>query len=54
MQQDKLDTNGDGVVSYNEFYTYYKKRGYTDIRIKKLFKSLDSNGDGVLSPNEIT
>ena len=51
--QDKLDANGDGIVSYNEFYTYYKKRNYTDTRIKKLFKSLDSNGDGVLSANEL-
>ena len=51
--QDKLDTNGDGQVSYSEFYTYYKRKGYTDIRIKKLFKSLDLNNDGVLSPNEI-
>ena len=54
MQKDKLDINGDGQVSYNEFYTYYKKKGYADIRIKKLFKSLDLNNDGVLSPNEIT
>ena len=53
MQKDTLDTNGDGLVSYNEFYTYYKKKGFADIRIKKLFKSLDLNNDGVLSPNEI-
>ena len=53
MQQDKLDANGDGIVSYSEFYRYYKKRNYTDTRIKKLFKSLDSNNDGVLTANEL-
>ena len=52
-QQDNIDLNGDGIVSYNEFYRYYKKRNYTDTRIKKLFKSLDSNNDGVLSANEL-
>ena len=53
MQQDKLDANGDGIVSYNEFYRYYKRKGYTDMGIKKLFKSLDSNNDGVLTANEL-
>ena len=51
--QNKLDTNGDGAVSYSEFYRYYKRKGYTDTGIKKLFKSLDTNGDNVLTADEL-
>ena len=53
IETNKMDTNGDGVVSYTEFFNYYKKLGYNTNRIKELFKSLDKNGDGVLSVNEL-
>jgi len=51
-RQSKLDTNGDGIVSYAEFLNYYKKLGYNTNQIKKMFRSLDRNKDGVLSKNE--
>ncbi len=54
IETNKMDTNGDGVVSYTEFFNYYKKLGYSTNRIKELFRSLDKNGDGVLSVNELS
>ncbi|KAG5560444.1 hypothetical protein RHGRI_003680 [Rhododendron griersonianum] len=45
-----LDTDGNGTISHNEYFSFLKKEGYRDTQ--NLFKMLDKNGDGVLDFEE--
>tara|TARA_R100000951_G_scaffold3472_2_gene4636 strand:+ start:242 stop:1579 length:1338 start_codon:yes stop_codon:yes gene_type:complete len=37
-----MDANGDGIVSYTEFFNYYKKLGYNTKQIKEMFKTFSN------------
>jgi len=64
---DKLDTNGDRKVSFNEFVTYYKsataqvfrpqqpmaENPYNAATTEALFKLMDADGDGKLTKDEV-
>lgn len=45
----KVDRNGDGVITKSESDAAFDKEG----SMKKLFKKIDTDGSGTLSPSEI-
>jgi hypothetical protein len=53
----RIDANGDGKVSKEEFKAFFEKFGKGRLKdnpelLDKLFDRLDANGDGSLSPDE--
>ena len=49
---DVIDTDGDGVISYNEWAVYFECIGI-DVKYARLcFDALDTNKDGELSRSE--
>ena len=50
----KLDTNGDGFLSLDEFSKapFIAKRNLDEAKQKALFAKIDTNGDGKISPDE--
>ncbi|XP_062154178.1 uncharacterized protein LOC133862394 [Alnus glutinosa] len=47
-----MDTNGDGLVSFDEFYNFFRQSGYNWID-PNFFRSLDRNRDGSLDFYEV-
>ena len=47
------DTNGDGVLSREEFFAMKRIALLPEYKREELFKRLDKNGDGVLSRDEL-
>jgi len=53
---DKLDTNKDGRVSWEEFEKHFTKvlaEEKADTRLGEIFNSIDSNNDGVVDTDEL-
>lgn len=49
----KLDTNGDGGVTKDEFLANIKKQdGDTDEKLEKMFTETDTDGDGIITEAE--
>ena len=49
---DIVDTDGDGVISYNEWAVYFECIGVDVKDIRLCFDALDTNKDGVISRSE--
>jgi len=49
----RIDTNGDGVISLDEFSAAPKLNGAPDEKISKMFDYLDKDKDGTLSDTEL-
>ena len=49
---DLIDSNNDNKISYNEYKSYYLKKGLSQKAIKKKFDKLDTNKDGSISSLE--
>ena len=51
----KLDTNGDGKISWEEYLDFMYKRilSYREKSTLELFKRLDVDGDGQVTDNEV-
>ena len=49
---DIVDTDGDGVISYNEWAVYFESIGIDVKDIRLCFDALDTNKDGVISRSE--
>jgi hypothetical protein len=54
-RMERLDTNKDGIVSFDEMYTQMKRRNsnITQERAKQQFAQMDSDHNGVLSADEL-
>lgn len=56
-RMDRLDTDKDGLVSFDEMYSQMKKRNgadYSNVKAQQRFDKMDLNKDGVLSSEELT
>ena len=51
---DIIDTNENGVISYEEWVQYYKAVGIDTKYARASFDAMDANGDGVISKEEFT
>ena len=49
---DVVDTNGDGVISPNEFGVYFKIMGIEESATQASFDLIDTNHDGIISRDE--
>eukprot|EP00731_Ephydatia_muelleri_P035098 Em0097g3a len=49
---DIVDTDGDGVISYDEWAVYFESIGVDVKDIRLCFDALDTNKDGVMSRSE--
>ena len=49
---DVVDTNGDGVISPQEFGVYFKIMGIDESATKASFNLIDTNHDGIISRDE--
>ena len=49
---DVVDTNGDGVISPQEFGVYFKIMGIDESSTKASFDAIDTNHDGIISRDE--
>merc|ERR1719375_3024537 len=48
----KLDADGDGKITKDEFRAAMEKKGLSPEEIDEMFKKLDADGDGIISPEE--
>ncbi|KAJ1407840.1 EF-Hand 1, calcium-binding site [Sesbania bispinosa] len=49
----KMDTDGNGSISLNEYVKFLRSGGFSDcISDKRFFKEIDKDGDGALDYNE--
>jgi Ca2+-binding EF-hand superfamily protein len=51
---DLADSNGDGVVGFDEFSAFQRAFGTAPADARAAFDAIDTNGDGVLSTDEIS
>ena len=49
---DVIDTDGDGIITYNEWVVYIESIAADVKRARECFDSLDTNKDGVISRSE--
>ncbi len=52
MNFDYLDEDGDNKISFEEFKKHFKKRGYDDVTLKKMFNEYDIDNNNNLSRSE--